>query len=354
MKPESATRSLRMPESDQVAKATKIQSSKISGRTSTKRKWRAKAAPHTNQLAHTAPLRRSRPEEAGVSIVRSDRIDEDASSMINNGLIAARAAVFSTTELLESILIHVEPKRVMVGQRVCTLFQDTILSSPQLQEALCFRLRASGTTLRWVSVTTGLYDKSPRLYQNCDREVPVPSEENKTVRSITPVKPNMVMRVVTGGFESKLSSNVRIARYLHEEAAPAAYVELRKKESWHRMYICSPAPTKTRIDLRWIIKTGVGGSVVREVQDPNGVTFAALFDAAFNQRSNGADARGHWTDMGVKGDYVRFTLNQVLDRLGKKHGKKARLVPSTPCIIKLYDMVAPTQAEWDAIEDDLE
>lgn len=50
--------------------------------------------------------------------------------------IAPSQEVFNTTELLEQILLKVDLKTVLLGQRVSRKFQATIIGSPKLQAAL--------------------------------------------------------------------------------------------------------------------------------------------------------------------------------------------------------------------------
>lgn len=274
--------------------------------------------------------------------------DHEATLQAEARTSAARDAVFNTAELLESILVYLEPKNVFVLQRVCFRFQETIAGSPRLQEAMFLRPPARTPGLRWASESSGKFDKEPRLFEVLDHATPVPLIEGNRIRLITPTRLNTILQVATGGYGHQLDSNVRIARYLHDVVAPLVPFELRKKESWHRMHMSDPPATRARIDLRWIIKTGVSGSVERDVEDPNGITFGSLLDAALRRKSEGTLARGYWTDQETKGKHDLITLSELLDGLERKYGKKARLVSVMPCNIQLYDMVVPSQREWEA------
>ncbi|OQO10544.1 hypothetical protein B0A48_03841 [Cryoendolithus antarcticus] len=63
-------------------------------------------------------------------------------------------AVFNTAELLERILLQLEPKIIFGVQRVCTQFRDILASSPRLREMCWLRLPIQPTgheIERWVS-----------------------------------------------------------------------------------------------------------------------------------------------------------------------------------------------------------
>nr|POF13280.1 hypothetical protein CFP56_10427 [Quercus suber] len=189
------------------------------------------------------------------------------------------------------------------------------------KETLLLRQRAKRSTLRWVFATTGLYDQPPRLYRMPDDGVhESATEENKIARLVIPVRLNLVMQVATGT-RSKQPSNARLARYLYEVVIPTKYVELRAKESWHQMFICDPPPTKARIDIRWTVKTGVCGSVVREVRNSHGITFADMLEAALHYRDD-ISGGGYWADMETKGNYQSVTLNDRLDSLERKYQRR--------------------------------
>lgn len=49
-------------------------------------------------------------------------------------------AVFNTAELLESILVHLSQKRILLSQRVCRMFRDTIRGSFKLRRRLYLAL----------------------------------------------------------------------------------------------------------------------------------------------------------------------------------------------------------------------
>lgn len=62
-------------------------------------------------------------------------------SMAFKSLTAARNAVFSTTELLENILLHLPMKTLLLAQRTCLNWRDVIKRSKPLQQALFFKPR---------------------------------------------------------------------------------------------------------------------------------------------------------------------------------------------------------------------
>nr|POF18497.1 hypothetical protein CFP56_63041 [Quercus suber] len=70
-------------------------------------------------------------------------------------LSSAANAVFDTVELLESILLHLPMKDLLLSQRVSRAFRMTVLGSRVLQQALFFVPRMSGVYLEEIGIFTG-------------------------------------------------------------------------------------------------------------------------------------------------------------------------------------------------------
>ncbi|VUC33481.1 unnamed protein product [Clonostachys rosea] len=51
----------------------------------------------------------------------------------------ARNTVLNTTEIVEAVLVHVDPKTVLLARRVCAKWNDLISNSPSIQQHLFFR-----------------------------------------------------------------------------------------------------------------------------------------------------------------------------------------------------------------------
>lgn len=90
----------------------------------------------------------------------------------------------------------------------------------------------------------------------------------------------------------------------------------------------------------------IGGSVNRSLEDEDGLTFGHVLDAALNQLDD--DDYSVYFDGEEYGKHDEVTLAEVLQRLEKKHGRRALISGET--WIKFDGVVVPTAVEWSVME----
>ncbi|KAH7073038.1 hypothetical protein BKA63DRAFT_516229 [Paraphoma chrysanthemicola] len=132
--------------------------------------------------------------------------------------MSSRDLVFSTPELLESILLHLSLRHILPLYRISRTFATTIKSSPKLQYALFFRTDPNRPANKWLV--------NPLLRQH--------------------FLPWFVMP--EGQYSSRDYEVLKRMDWVSDPEKRAAF--LRKEASWRNMLFMQPAPKSLRV-VRW-------------------------------------------------------------------------------------------------------
>ncbi|KAH7077336.1 hypothetical protein FB567DRAFT_535055 [Paraphoma chrysanthemicola] len=160
--------------------------------------------------------------------------------------MSSRDLVFSTPELLESILLHLSPQSLLAARQISRTFATTIKSSPQLQYALFFRSDPNRPANKWLV--------NPLLRQHFLPWFAMPE----------------------GHFSSRDYGVLKRMDWVSDSKTRAAF--LRKEASWRDMLFLQPAPKSLRV-VSWT--HGQMGDIAQhaDISFPNdAVTMGLVYD----------------------------------------------------------------------------
>ena len=163
-------------------------------------------------------------------------------------MVTAAERVVNITELLESILLQVDTRTLLLSQRTCKSFHSTITGSPKLQRALFFQQDTAAC----------LSNEDPS--RNNPLFLPNDRDLRLRIPNMIPVELDL----------EQACFDINGTKESYEYVGPAIH----KRASWRRMYLRSFS--EGRKEAIWI-NTGKGAAYFRTDGD---VTLGEMFEKA--------------------------------------------------------------------------
>ncbi|KAK3641445.1 hypothetical protein LTR56_011258 [Elasticomyces elasticus] len=181
------------------------------------------------------------------SITKMSKSTTRARNLTEKMASKAANAVLSTTELLEMILVDVDTKTLLLGQRVNRKWQAVISENKQLQQKLFMRraTRSEAIALGMVQPPAGLLKVESMDIDQIDGASEVALYA--TTEDILLINPLSTYDCDDMFFGARLAT-----------CSHARQGQSYQSESWQRMYATMPPPP--RIDIRASLKKGPGHS----------------------------------------------------------------------------------------------
>lgn len=249
-----------------------------------------------------------------------------------------RKAVFATAELLEKILLHLQPMNVIGAQRTCRQFRDIIQTSKKLQE-YTFSRPPTYTTLCGIKTT---------------RTLGVPSDE--MIGRITATTKASDYRAIVAAVESHplIVPLCAISSWIWYEETPVTTVILKFPkgsrpqgvESWRSMYITCPPVKEVKFSFDWSMardRFAVSGE--RTIASESGVTLGDLLETVLNGSMNDikrgfSSGRSH--DNGFTSKHTKII--DLIESAEQEYACKVHLANFNT--IALRDVIIPKANEW--------
>ncbi|KAK5732907.1 hypothetical protein LTR17_010180 [Elasticomyces elasticus] len=170
------------------------------------------------------------------SITKMSKSTTRARNLTEKMASKAANAVLSTTELLEMILVDVDTKTLLLGQRVNRKWQAVISENKQLQQKLFMRLAT-----RSEAIALGMVQRDARLLQIYHMDI----ESIDSVQAVDSyaAAERFVLVIPLAAYDRwDMFFTARLATGSREREA-----EDHKSESWQRMYATMPPPPQLYI-----------------------------------------------------------------------------------------------------------